>query len=150
MKAYIAAGNTPSDMAAPTKVGTYKLIVVDEAGNVSTLADSDTITVEDTTKPSYVAAGTVYFNIIDMTFDEELDGNHADPTAFVVHVGAGTIPVQRVEVEGTQLKIYLVSNIPWATAISIDYTASGSNDLVDPYGNKVSNFAGKPIGNNVE
>lgn len=131
-------------------MGTYKLIVADQAGNVSALDESNTVTTEDTISPSFVAAGTIYFTIIDMTFDEELAGTTADPSAFAVHTTSGEITVENVEIAGTQLTIHLSTNIKWADTVTIDYAASGTNDLADASGNRVDDFTGKPVGNNVE
>lgn len=156
---YTATINTSGQVELTiTKAGvknadvTVKLVkpeyLVDTNGNGVNALDVKTVSgVTEKVAPT-VSSAEVTGNTLTLTLSEALEGTTADPSAFTVNVGAGTETVNSVSVSGNTVTLTLANAPASSATVTVDYSATGTNDLVDKAGNKVADFTGQAVTNN--
>lgn len=141
----LSSGARDSDGDAITN-GTYKVYVLSVAdgvnANLNALAGPVGVTLNAAAiAPTVTSAKTVDATHIALTMSSALTGALGDPVAFRVNGAATTVTA--VSVSGTTVTLTLNSPITSGNTITVDYTASGTNNLTN--GTDVANFTGKAV-----
>lgn len=115
---------------------------------------TDPITINFIDGPTVTDAQTTDTTHIKLTMSSALQGASGDINAFKVTSTVGTLvtnpTVKNVVVSGTTVTLELDSAAPIAKGqtLTVDYTATGTNDLTNGT-IKVSDFTGQPVTNNI-
>jgi hypothetical protein len=103
----------------------------------------------DTTKPTLVSAviEDAADTIVVLTFTENLDGTLAAAARF--GVAGKTISSRAAGATANIINLTLSAAIVQGESLTTSYTKNGTNDLADAAGNKVDDYTGVAITNNV-
>ena len=132
--------------------------VTDEAGNeladISGQAVTNNVVADDTTPPAVSGAQTLSSTKVQLSFDESLSTtNSPDINAFTISGVASGPAITGTEIVGTnnqKVELTLDSQVmPSDNDFTVDYEKTGTKDLQDSSGNKVSDFS-QTVTNNVE
>jgi len=97
--------------------------------------------------PTVSSAATSDATTIILTMSSSLTNTLADATAFTIN-GATSVPlVSGVSVSGTSVTLTLNGAIATGESITVNYTATGTNDLTN--GTPVASFTGQSVTNNI-
>lgn len=139
-----------SDVTVELKDGRY---VLDQATTpnranafaATSLKSGQTLT--EQTAPT-VSSAEVTGTTLTITFSEDLAGTVADPAAFAVQVARASVTVNSATVSGKTVVLTLASAPTTGQAVTVAYTASGTNNVKDKAGNALANFTAQAVTNN--
>ncbi|MED1420735.1 S-layer homology domain-containing protein [Bacillus smithii] len=139
------AGTTSKDKVTVTLNN-----VRDLASNATGELKVSNVSVSDATAPT-VSSAQVTGNTLTLTMNEALSGTAADPSAFTVNSTDGSTPetinVTGASVNGNTVTLTLDKAPTSGYTVTVDYAATGTDDLADASANKVVDFTGQSVTN---
>ena len=144
-----ASGGSGAD--APTVSGAQTWSAQQKStsgGTLTNLATSPSITVQDTTAPTFSSAN-VNDTTLTITLNEALDGSSTPAgSAFtVVRNGTGMAAPTNVVVSGTTVTLTLAASVHYGDTVTVAYTQPGTGRIKDIAGNDAATFGAQAVTN---